>query len=320
MWRMVCFHFRKAGGSGRGGDVEINPMSAKSSSLIGGEHVWCGTRISNLRGKPNQDRADWVSTLPSNPSWRLYFVADGHGPDGHVVAETVRVLLPKALDAVAGSRKLPPAEGSKSKWLSPYTACVRDAIAQVAETVRRQLGVLALESGCTLCGMWVVGGVGVVFNVGDSRAVYVIRSLSPIQITRDHKPDDDREWKRIAKAKGYVGKHTSDSPPRLWCSSAMERPGLALSRAIGDFAAEACGLTYLPAISTTTFTSGWVIIATDGLWDYVSNDRVAELARGATRARDYCDRIMAEQMKASDGGYRDDCTVVVIRCDDLTSP
>lgn len=269
--------------------------------------------MSNLTTKPNQDRAVCLSPLAGREEWSLFFVADGHGPHGHLVSEFVSSRLPDALQRTASKAKLPrPSASKKSAWLSKYATCVRDAIARVAEDLRGELGGVSQESGCTLCGMWVVHEVGIVFNVGDSRALYVVSDREHIQITRDHKPDDEREAARIRKHRGYVGKHVRDSPPRLWSSSKMEEPGLALSRALGDFAAHKCGLTYLPAISTTTFTRGWVVIATDGLWDYVDNVEVAALSRGARTPKAYGDKIMARQLAASDGGYRDDCTVVVV--------
>lgn len=275
-----------------------------------------GTKESNIVGKPNQDRCVCESPMRCSKSWHLFFVADGHGTDGHVVSQFVAETLPQCMQRLHSQRKLPAVSSrSKSSWLKAYVQFIRDAIVDTNERLARSssAGGVSEESGCTLCGMWVVHGVGIVFNVGDSRAVYVLGEGGPsVQITRDHKPDDDREMKRIKKHGGHVARLSHDSPARLWHSKAMMAPGLALSRALGDFGAVPCGLTHLPAVSTTTFAGGFIVIASDGLWDYLTNEQVAALSAKKRSAKSYCSAIMQAALKASEGGYRDDCTAVVV--------
>ena len=67
-------------------------------------------------------------------------------------------------------------------------------------------------------------------NLGDSRALKVSKEncqVSVSQITHDHKPEDEKEKKRIELAGGFVSQYPFDCPRT--CGR------LSLSRALGDF-------------------------------------------------------------------------------------
>ncbi|CDP00134.1 unnamed protein product [Coffea canephora] len=109
----------------------------------------------------------------------------------------------------------------------------------------------------------------IVSNCGDSRAV-LCRNGSDIPLSVDHKPDRPDELERIQEAGGRV----------IYWDGARVLGVLAMSRAIGD--------NYLKpyVISEPEVTiidrSGeddCLILATDGLWDVVSNDTACGVAR-----------------------------------------
>ncbi|UYV70769.1 PPM1G [Cordylochernes scorpioides] len=77
------------------------------------------------------------------------------------------------------------------------------------------------DSGCTAVLALLRDNQLLVANAGDSRCV-VCRDGQAIEMSMDHKPDDDPERERIQKAGGQV---TSDG---------RVNGGLNLSRAIGD--------------------------------------------------------------------------------------
>lgn len=76
------------------------------------------------------------------------------------------------------------------------------------------------DSGCTACAAIIRGRELFVANVGDSRCV-VYRDGKAIDMSLDHKPEDDPEAARIIRAGGRV---TADG---------RVNGGLNLSRAIG---------------------------------------------------------------------------------------
>lgn len=109
----------------------------------------------------------------------------------------------------------------------------------------------------------------VVSNCGDSRAV-LCRNGVAIPLSIDHKPDRPDELERIEKAGGRV----------IYWDGARVLGVLAMSRAIGD--------NYLkpyvipePEVTVTERTAEdeCLILASDGLWDVVSNDVACSVAR-----------------------------------------
>ncbi|KAM7499299.1 hypothetical protein LguiA_023713 [Lonicera macranthoides] len=115
----------------------------------------------------------------------------------------------------------------------------------------------------------------IVSNCGDSRAVLCRNGLA-IPLSSDHKPDRADELVRIEEAGGRV--IYWDGPRVLGI--------LAMSRAIGD--------SYLkpyvipePDVTITDRTAEdeCLILASDGLWDVVSNDTACSVARMCLRAQ-----------------------------------
>ncbi|CAI9302733.1 unnamed protein product [Lactuca saligna] len=109
----------------------------------------------------------------------------------------------------------------------------------------------------------------VVSNCGDSRAV-LCRNGVAIPLSSDHKPDRPDELARIEDAGGRV----------IYWDGARVLGVLAMSRAIGD--------NYLkpyvipePEVTVTERTADdeCLILASDGLWDVVSNDVACNVAR-----------------------------------------
>jgi integrin-linked kinase-associated serine/threonine phosphatase 2C len=56
-------------------------------------------------------------------------------------------------------------------------------------------------------------------------------------------------------------------------------PGLAMTRSIGDVAAKSVGVTYEPEIKAFPVSKEdkFLVIASDGLWDRISNDEVTRI-------------------------------------------
>lgn len=84
-------------------------------------------------------------------------------------------------------------------------------------------------------------------NSGDSRAIVVGKNNKVRALSRDHKPNDDDESKRIYKCGGRIEAFrdimTGEEmgPSRVWLPN-EDVPGLAMSRSIGDFVAQSVGV------------------------------------------------------------------------------
>ncbi|WCJ20458.1 Protein phosphatase 2C family protein [Euphorbia peplus] len=125
----------------------------------------------------------------------------------------------------------------------------------------------------------------IVANCGDSRAV-LCRNGKPIPLSTDHKPDRPDELNRIQAAGGRV----------IYWDCPRVLGVLAMSRSIGD--------NYLkpyvscePEVTITERTSEdeCLILASDGLWDVVSNETACGVARMCLRGKGHIGKLQQEQ-------------------------
>ncbi|KFK30639.1 hypothetical protein AALP_AA6G008200 [Arabis alpina] len=146
-------------------------------------------------------------------------------------------------------------------------------------------------SGTTAVTMVKQGQHLVFGNIGDSRAVLGTRNkenkLVPFQLTEDLKPDVPAEAERIKKCRGRIFA-LRDEPgvSRLWLPN-HNSPGLAMARAFGDFCLKDFGLISVPDVSYRLLTEKdeFVVLATDGIWDALTNEEVVEIvAKAPTRS------------------------------------
>ncbi|KAL8135471.1 putative protein phosphatase 2C 66 [Apium graveolens] len=170
----------------------------------------------------------------------------------------------------------------------------------------------------------------VIGNVGDSRAVLATKdgdnSLTAVQLTVDLKPNLPREAARITECKGRVFA-LQDEPdvPRVWLPNS-DSPGLAMARAFGDFCLKDFGLISMPDVYYHRITDRdeFVILATDGVWDVISNkeavDIVASAPGRATAARALIDCATRAWRLKYPTSKNDDCAVVCLYLDHVCTP
>ncbi|GAV56969.1 PP2C domain-containing protein [Cephalotus follicularis] len=109
----------------------------------------------------------------------------------------------------------------------------------------------------------------IVANCGDSRAV-LCRGKEPIALSVDHKPNRDDEYARIEAAGGKV----------IQWNGHRVFGVLAMSRSIGDrylkpWIIPEPEVMFVPRVKEDEC----LILASDGLWDVMTNEEVCELAR-----------------------------------------
>lgn len=130
----------------------------------------------------------------------------------------------------------------------------------------------------------------VIGNVGDSRAVLGTRDeddfLVAVQLTVDLKPNLPREAERIRRCKGRV--YALQNEPevfRVWLPN-NDFPGLAMARAFGDFCLKGFGVISVPEIFYRRLTEKdeFVVLATDGVWDVLSNKEVVNIVASAPQS------------------------------------
>ncbi|KAM7279257.1 hypothetical protein ACFE04_006391 [Oxalis oulophora] len=228
-------------------------------------------------------------------------VFDGHGPWGHIVSKRVRKSAPSSLftnwqETLALSTSDPRDINQeldhqfqiwKASFLKTYAAIDRE--------LKNHTSIDSFCSGTTALTIVKQGEHLIIANIGDSRAVLATTSddqdgkLIPVQLSVDLKPNLPEEAERIKKSRGRV--FCLDDEPgvyRVWPPYAdTSGPGLAVSRAFGDFCVKEYGLISVPDVTHRNITTRdqFVILATDGLWDVVSNQEAVQIV-GSTKERE----------------------------------
>eukprot|EP00252_Welwitschia_mirabilis_P026203 TRINITY_DN8486_c0_g2_i1.p1 TRINITY_DN8486_c0_g2~~TRINITY_DN8486_c0_g2_i1.p1 ORF type:complete len:289 (-),score=76.18 TRINITY_DN8486_c0_g2_i1:114-980(-) len=125
------------------------------------------------------------------------------------------------------------------------------------------------DDGSTASTAVLVGNRLYVANVGDSRAV-ILKAGEAVQLLEDHKPNRVDERQRIEQAGGNV----------MWAGTWRVGGVLAVSRAFGNRLLKQYVVAE-PEIQEETIKDDveFLIIASDGLWDVVSNEDAVELVK-----------------------------------------
>lgn len=226
----------------------------------------------------------------SNESSPLHFfgVYDGHGgaQASNFCKDRLHQALVEEFEAVMNGEGGSSVDGGNSNWKRLWeraiVGCFKKVDAEVGQEPKRRddsgegshmeccSEPVAPETVGTTAVIAIVGACQVIVaNCGDSRAV-LCRGGKAIPLSDDHKPQRADEMTRIEAAGGKV-----------ICWNGYRVLGvLAMSRAIGD--------RYLkPSIipdPDVTFTERvkedeCLILASDGLWDVISNEEACDIAR-----------------------------------------
>ncbi|KAK2588023.1 hypothetical protein KPH14_004097 [Odynerus spinipes] len=181
------------------------------------------------------------------------------------------------------------------------------------------------DSGCTAVVAILKENELYVANAGDSRCV-LCRDGQALELSLDHKPEDEPEMERIVKAGGKV---TADG---------RVNGGLNLSRALGDHAykqntvlpPQEQMISALPDVRHITIEperDEFMVLACDGIWNFMSSQDVIQFVR--TRLTENYDNIskICEELfdhclapdTFGDGTGCDNMTAVIVRFKQLSA-
>ncbi|KAL6975814.1 hypothetical protein U1Q18_024610 [Sarracenia purpurea var. burkii] len=272
-------------------------------------------------------------------------VFDGHGPHGHLVARKVRDALPSKLlsflhscesqqnrsstTCCYGNLKSDggdPEDGAtENKVDSLWREVFLKAYKAMDKELRSHPNLDCFCSGSTAVTIVKQGSNLYMGNIGDSRAILGSKdnndSMVAIQLTIDLKPDLPREAERIKRCKGRVFA-LQDEPEvsRVWLPF-DDAPGLAMARAFGDFCLKEYGVISIPEFSHWILTERdkFIVLASDGVWDVLSNEEVVEMVSSAPNrssvARTLVDSAAREWKSKYPTSKMDDCAVVCLFLD-----
>ncbi|PON90384.1 Serine/threonine protein kinase [Trema orientale] len=156
--------------------------------------------------------------------------------------------------------------------------------------------------GCTAVAALIVRNKLLVANAGDCRTI-LCRGGRPFVLSRDHVASCLEERERVVKAGGQV-KWQVDT----WRVGAA---ALQVTRSIGDDDLKPA-VTAEPEITETILSADdeFLVMASDGLWDVVSNAEVISIIRDTVKEPGMCSKRLATE--AAERGSKDNITVIVI--------
>ncbi|PSS33351.1 Protein phosphatase [Actinidia chinensis var. chinensis] len=271
------------------GDSETKCVNGCASSSVGFEVKEVKERprfgMTSVCGR-RRDMEDTVAIHPSlclrnhqNPDGLHFFgVYDGHGCS-HVAWKCKDRLHEIVRDELEGRQEASwkeTMEQSFSRMDKEVTDCCSVGVGVSSSNCRCELQTPQCDAvGSTAVIAVVTPDNIVVSNCGDSRAV-LCRNGVAIPLSSDHKPDRPDELDRIQNAGGRV----------IYWDGPRVLGVLAMSRAIGD--------NYLKpfvipepevTVMDRTAEDECLILASDGLWDVVSNETACSVARMCLQSR-----------------------------------
>ncbi|CBI35919.3 unnamed protein product, partial [Vitis vinifera] len=241
------------------GSVSIQGQRPEMEDAVAAVPRFMETPIKMLIG----NRAiDGMSQRFTHLTTHFFGVYDGHG--GSQVANYCRDRIHLALAEEIGSIKDDVEDNRHGLWENAFTSCfqkVDDEIGgePIAPETVGSTAVVAL-----ICSSHII-----IANCGDSRAV-LCRGKEPIALSIDHRPNREDEYARIEASGGKV----------IQWNGHRVFGVLAMSRSIGDRYLKPWIIPEPEVMMVPRAREDdCLILASDGLWDVMTNEEVCEVAR-----------------------------------------
>lgn len=251
-------------------------------------------------------------------------VFDGHGENGQTVSKLVMNKLPSLmLKLVLSLPKITsPNQHVKNKNFNKWEEAYLSSFKMMDKDIK------SLEKlDCSCSGTTAVVAIRqdddlIITNLGDSRAVLGRKTeegvIEAVQLTTDLKPSLPSEAERIRKCDGRV-LALKEEPhiQRVWLPN-EDVPGLAMSRAFGDFTLKNYGIISKPDVSYHHISPNdqFLVLATDGVWDVLSNDQVISIVCATNNAAAAAEAVVQASLDAWKHKFpnskRDDSTVICL--------
>ena len=271
--------------------------------------------------KQNQDNSIILKNVFNNSQYDMICVLDGHGMYGHLVSEFLKKEIEIYFqNGYIFQNKL--ANNILTKLVSENFSFLKTFNTYLQNQLIHTSGINIEFSGSTCILLFIINNCIIISNTGDSRAIIVSQSFKGnayvTQMSIDHKPDLPKEKERIIKAKGEVFRECQGEPYRVWCKG-KDYPGIAMSRSLGDAVAKEIGVCYEPEIMLRNINRDniYIVVASDGLWDVLSNQQVEEIVTPFYHKND-CEGACDELLRVAKMKYenefengRDDITIII---------
>jgi len=263
--------------------------------------------------KTNQDAYFVKENFLKNENYIFIGVCDGHGEKGEVVSKYVTNKLPEYIQDLNNDN-------------------IINAFKKINNEIYNNKNIESNMSGTTVASIILTPDKIICPNLGDSRAVlfkYESGIYYSKNLSRDHKPGEPDENKRIINNNGRVKKCYDEElkkfigPDRVWLKN-KEEPGLAMSRSIGDKLAHTVGVSDEPEIKSFEYDGSekFLIVASDGIWEYLHGEDCIKIVRPFYEDDKNCEEAALALVKEAFRKWKrkevviDDITVIIVFFDE----
>lgn len=271
---------------------------------------------------------DTFCTARISAGWRFHSVCDGHGKHGDWVSRRVVTVLPYFLTTQECRRLI--RAGNVEEALKIAFARVQKDVVRKAKEDSMDITLSGTTAACILREMrtpriWVA-------TVGDSRIILIRSDGTVAYSTTDHNAKCPKERARVLNSGCELVNvdmgEGHESQDRVCIAGRGEYPMLAFTRSFGDMCVKEKGVHADPEIlrwDTADLEDGYIFAASDGVWEFMSNEEVGELVmntikRGASGQEAL--QLVLEESKSRweehEGDYCDDISAVLIPVKQVT--
>lgn len=249
-------------------EVDLTCQACGEGQIVDGYCDQCGTPPPNPRDHYTESPAAWVGGVcdigkrhSRNEDALALSAAEGPGSravlvvcDGVSLATDSHIASLAAAQAARGvlDQPLPKGVGTREAWVSGAGRALTTAVERAnAAVIAAVPGEVPNPPSCTLSAAIVEDGVIVAGNVGDSRSYWLPDALD--EPARQLHPDDSYAHEQIASG---VSREEAETGPHAH----------SITRWLGKDAPD--DLT--PHLATVVSSPGWLLVCSDGLWNYCS--------------------------------------------------
>ena len=220
--------------------------------------------------KTNQDSFFIEKDFLDSPEHFFLGVCDGHGINGHLISDFISNTLPLNIN-------------------SPSPSSITSGFLQTNNDLITISKIDCNLSGTTCVSLLITLKSITCANLGDSRAVLAKCEngyYSAVNLSRDQKPSEQDEMKRILQYNGRISQYFDEEsrsfigPKRIWLKNS-DIPGLAMTRSFGDLIAHSVGVIAEPEIGIYDFggCEKFVIVASDGVWEFIDSEESVHIVK-----------------------------------------
>ena len=261
---------------------KINYIKSCSFISISGENDEGNKKI-------NQDSFIIKRNINGILNFNIFGVLDGHGEHGHYASQFVSRFIFNSIKNNPIIKKCSSAEEIYEKITSNNYKLIENIFLDADVQITKEK--FDYRTSGTTCVIIIQLNQKIICaNAGDSRAIIVynngkdlLKESKIFPLSHDFKPDLTNERKRIYEYGGIVRRAfddiDEDGPYRVYMRG-EDFPGLAMSRSIGDIESKKIGVIPNPEFIEYNISeeTKYMIICSDGIWEFMSNKKVMEIA------------------------------------------